>query len=272
MLDLLDLYLLRRGIPSDDRTLTFRRIDGSSHSCVIYFLPWHTPYQIARQAGFAPLDFLAAYEMPPAIVSSDPELCVMAVQALVDDAARVLRDHGIASADATIVGLSVGNLPAIYLANRLGARLCSVAGADRADLMIWESPAARVVKRRAQKRGFRLADYTSATKGYHPIENLTGVHRESVFIVGSRDPFVPPSRSAALLAAIEMHAPCARVVTLDAGHVRTLKSSSRHQREMFGDATRRRLWRVRLPFRSRPGIAAPASGAAVPVPAIRPGS
>ena len=87
MLDLLDILLLSRGTPADDRTLAFRRIDGSPASNVIYFLPWFTPFWFARRAGFAPLDFLAAYEMPPAIV-----------------------------------GLSVGTYPATYLANRIGAR------------------------------------------------------------------------------------------------------------------------------------------------------
>ena len=93
MLDLLDLLLLRRGIPSDDWTLTFRRIDGSSKSKVIYFLPWHTPLYVARHFGFTPLEFLACYEMPPAIVSSTPELSVAAVKMLVADAERLLQDR-----------------------------------------------------------------------------------------------------------------------------------------------------------------------------------
>ena len=67
MLDLLDLWLLRRGIPSDDQTLTFRRIEGNPASKVIYFLPWHTPFYVAPHAGFTPLEFLACYEMPAAI-------------------------------------------------------------------------------------------------------------------------------------------------------------------------------------------------------------
>jgi len=51
MLDLLDLWLLCRGIPSDDRTVTFQRINGYRTSNVIYFLPWHTPFYIAKQLG-----------------------------------------------------------------------------------------------------------------------------------------------------------------------------------------------------------------------------
>ncbi len=88
MFDLLDRLLLSRGTPADDRTLAFRRIDGNPASNLIYFLPWRTPFWFARRVGFAPLDFLAAYEMPPAIVSSEPAFCVQAMRGLVEDAER----------------------------------------------------------------------------------------------------------------------------------------------------------------------------------------
>src|SRR5213078_230343 len=122
MLDLVDLLLLRRGIPADDRELTFRRIDGNALSKVLYFLPWHTPFGMARQFGIAPLDFLACYEMPAAIVSSEPDLCLQAMLALVMDAERLLAERSIAGKDALVIGLSVGSYPATYLANRIGAR------------------------------------------------------------------------------------------------------------------------------------------------------
>ena len=234
MFDFLDLILLRRGIPSDDRTLTFRRIDGDPHSKVVYFLPWHTSYGFARRAGLVPLDFLACYEMPPAIVSSEPELTRMAMLGLVADAESLLAYHAVRPEELLVVGLSVGNYVATYLANRMGARLCSVAPADRVDLMIWQSPAARMVKRRAVQKGFGLSDYASATEGCHPAGNLSGIRPESLFVVGRRDPFVPPSRSAGLRAAIAAHVPSARVIELDAGHLKTLVASGRHQRSIFG--------------------------------------
>jgi len=145
MLDLVDFLPLRRRIAQDDCSLAFRRIDGNLKSKVIYFLPLQTSFSVARQAGFLPLDFLAAYEMPNAIASSEPDLCLEAMLALTEDAQHVLSDNQVAPRDAVIVGLSAGSYPATYLANQIGARLCSVASADRVDLLIWESPAARIV-------------------------------------------------------------------------------------------------------------------------------
>src|SRR5207244_8815285 len=133
-------WRLRRCTPAAHCPLTFRRIAGNAPSKVLYFLPWHTPFGIARQAGLTPLEFLACYEMPAAIVSSEPDLCLRALLALVTDAERLLAERSIAGKDALVIGLSVGSYPATYLANRIGARLCSVASADRADLAIWESP------------------------------------------------------------------------------------------------------------------------------------
>jgi hypothetical protein len=152
MFDLVDMLLLRRGIPADDQSLSFRRIDGNPASKVIYFLPWHTPFSVARGAGFLPLDFLAAYEMPPSIVSSEPALCAEAMLRLVADGEQILAAHSVVGKDALIVGLSVGSYAATNLASRIGARVCVVASADRADLVMWESFATRIVKQRAMQK------------------------------------------------------------------------------------------------------------------------
>ena len=234
MLDLVDLLLLRRGIPADDRELTFRRIDGNASSKVLYFLPWHTPFGIARQIGIMPLDFLACYEMPAAIVSSEPDLCLRAMVALVTDAQRLLAERGgIAGKDLLVVGLSVGSYPATYLANRIGARLCSVASADRADLAIWESPATRIVKHRALQKGYELPHYSKALYGTDPAQNLAGLAPNSLFVIGRNDPFIPLARKNGLLRAIDTHAPRAHVAKLHAGHFKTLVTSSRFQRAML---------------------------------------
>jgi hypothetical protein len=242
MFDVLDLLLLRRGVPKDDRTLTFRRIDGNPDSRVVYFLPWHTSYGVARQAGFVPLAFLACYEIPPALVSSEPQLSVRAMKALVDDAERLLAASGVSPREALIIGLSVGSYPAMHLAHRIGARVCAVAAADRGDLMLWQSPATRIVKRRAIQKGYRLWDFAKATHGYHPIQNLPGLRANSVFVLGEHDPFIPPTRSAALIEGIKAMARRAHIVRPEGGHVKTLVASARFQKAMCPAEKSRRVW------------------------------
>jgi pimeloyl-ACP methyl ester carboxylesterase len=168
MFDLLDLWLLRRGIPTDDSTLTFRRVDGNPRSSVIYFLPWHTPFRVARHIGLIRLDYLACYEMPPAIVSSRPELSVEALHRVAADAEALLAAQQVRGSAAILIGLSAGTYPATYLANRIGARLCAVAPSDRADRMIWESPATRLIKRRALMSGVNYWHYARAMRKRFP--------------------------------------------------------------------------------------------------------
>ena len=245
MFDLLDLWLLRRGIPSDDSTVTFRRVDGNPRSNVIYFLPWNTPFRVARHIGLIPLEFLACYEMPPAIVSSVPELSVEALHRLAADAETLLMAHQVRGSEAIIVGLSAGTYPATYLANRMGARLCAVAPSDRADRMVWESPATRLIKRRALECGISFLHYARAMRGRHPFQNLDRIASDSIFVMGTRDPFIPAQRSAGLLKAIKRMAPKVRVMSLNAGHVKTMLLSARYQYAVAG-IERPRSWFERL--------------------------
>ena len=226
MLDLLDLLLLKRGLPSDDRTLSFRRIDGDANAKVIYFLPWHTPFGICRQAGFTPLDFLACYEMPCGIVSSDPELGVKAMRLLVADAEALLTARGIAAAQALIVGLSVGTYPAIYLANRIGARLCAVAAADRGDLMLWQSPPRASSSDARCSAACGCGNFPSrcwdtipprTLRASPPTASLWWVSATRSFHRGGRRGCLRPSRR---------YAPGARVASVAGGHVKTLMMSA----------------------------------------------
>jgi hypothetical protein len=271
MLDLVDHLLLRRGIALDDCSLAFRRIEGNPRSKVVYFLPLQTSFSVARQAAFLPLDFLAAYEMPNAIASSEPDLCLQAMLALANDAHQLLIDHNVAAGDAVIVGLSAGSYPATYLANRIGARLCSVASADRIDLLIWESPAARIVRRRASQKGYVVSHYTSTLEGSHPAQNLRGLAPRSLFVVGRRDPFIPTGRMNGLLAAVEAHAPCCHVVRLAAGHVATMMLSGRHQRCLSGVTARSPAWRLLDLGGWRSALAQPAALGSLALGGVRAG-
>jgi len=271
MLDFVDLLLLRRGIAHDDCSLAFRRVDGNPKSKVVYFLPLQTSFSVARQAGFLPLDFLAAYEMPNAIASSEPDLCLHAMLALINDAQQLLSDNQVAARDAVIVGLSAGSYPATYLANRIGARLCSVASADRVDLLIWESPAARIVRRRASQKGFAVSHYTHTLDGSHPAQNLRGLAPHSLFVVGRRDPLIPTGRVNGLLAAVEAQAPRCHVVKLAAGHVKTMMLSERHQRCLSGVTARSRAWRLMDLGGWRSALAQPAVPGSAALTGIRAG-
>ncbi len=212
----------------DDTSTEFCRIDGDPGGTTICCLPWRMPFKLAMAAGLVPRrHLLACYEMPQAIVSSEPELCIRALNAVVDDAMRVMWRARLAPEQALVVGLSIGNAVATALANRTGARLCSIASADRGDLTLWESPAARHIKEKAEAKGYALADFTQALVGHHTIENLENVGAGSRFIVGLRDEFIPEARRAGLVDAVTRTLPAAEIAYVDAGHIGTMMETMR---------------------------------------------
>jgi pimeloyl-ACP methyl ester carboxylesterase len=220
--EVLDDKLLRLCSLGDDSCLTFRRVQGNGRAPVICFLPWKASLMTASRFGVVPKDNIACYELPSAIVSSEPELCVRAFHVIIDDALRLIREVGIRPQDLVVIGLSVGTAPATYLANHIGARLYSVASADYGHLMLWQSPATLLVKARAIEKGYSLADFADAMGGRHPVENLSNLREGSVFLFGDRDLLVPAPRRKSLADAVRALAVRAQIVALEHGHVRTM--------------------------------------------------
>lgn len=219
-------FLCRRSV-GDDTCTAVTRIDGDPNAALICFLPWRMPYRLAQVSRIVPPNFLACYEMPRAIVSSEPELCVRAVDAVVEDAMYIVDRARLDPAQLLVVGLSIGTAVATVLANRIGARLCSIASADRGDLTLWESPASAEVKKLAEAKGYRLSDFTRALAGLHTIENLANLAPGSRFVFGLKDELIPEARRQGLIAAVHRILPTAEVSYVDAGHFGTMSDTVR---------------------------------------------
>ncbi len=238
MMDALDYVLLNATSAQADDSLTFERVLGDLSSRVICFLPWKATITSARRMKIIPNDFLACYQLPSAIVSSEPALCAKAVEVLVDDALCLLERLAISPETITSVGFSMGNGPATVLANKSHARLCSVTSADRGDLMLWQSDAAVDIKHLARRKGYQIGDFRQALTGLDPIDNLSNIASDSVFIAAERDMFVPKARRVALLDAVRDIVPSAQIMTADRGHVRTIWQTAQRLPEILGQSVR----------------------------------
>jgi pimeloyl-ACP methyl ester carboxylesterase len=246
MFDLLDRYLLSRTPPRDERTITSRRIDGDPlDGCdLLIFLPWNTPFWLAQRLGFVGRRFTACYELAPSMASSRPESAVMALQWIVEDAEALLAPR---RRPVIVAGYSLGTYPAIYLANRLRTRVYAVAPADRGDLMIWQSPAAADIRRRARTLGLTFDDFARVISGYNPVDNLEGLAKGSAFVIGDADPFIPQERSQALIRKARRRNRDIRIIRAQRGHLRTLIHGSRLIRDELSKRLRPKpLRRARL--------------------------
>ena len=227
MLESLGQALLRGTAAVDDGSLAYHRADGDPRSRTICFLPWRMPYRLAVVLGLVPRDYLACYEMPSAIVSSEPKLCIEAMMRVTQDAEALVRRSGHPPASMVIIGLSIGSAAATYVANVLGARLLSISSADRGDLTLWESPATRHVRQFAEEKGYRLEHFSEALEGYHTIENLSNIAPASAFVFGKRDELIPEARRDGLASAVRLIRPEASITLRDASHIGTMVETLR---------------------------------------------
>ncbi len=223
---MLDALLLGAAKDGDDLCLNYRRVLGNPRSNVVCYLPWKTPFELAQKLGLVPREFMACYEMPNAIVSSEPHLCKVAMQRLVGDAMHLTTKLSHKRA-LTVIGMSMGSAPATVLANMLGARLYSFASADCGPRMLWESPASAIVRERATAKGYSLNSFLETMAGTSPIENLENIDRRSVFVFGNSDLYVPEARRHALHDALEKHHPHIERRVFNRGHVLTMVEGMR---------------------------------------------
>jgi pimeloyl-ACP methyl ester carboxylesterase len=165
---------------------------------------------------------IAAYEMPHAIVSPSPATSIQALQTVVDDFLDLMVQRDLDPANLTLMGLSIGNFAATYLANMIGARLWAIAPGDRGEVLLWSSSFAASLRKQAEARGYSYSDFEAALRDFNPINNLRNIGAGSVFIAGRFDNVVPYSSATNIAAEARASNPSTRTLVLPLGHSGTL--------------------------------------------------
>lgn len=209
-------------------SLTSRRIEVEADSGapngeqVICFLPWLLSYERCREARLLPPNVIAAYEMPHAIVSPSPATSIQALQTVADDFLEFMDERDLDPANLTLMGLSIGNFAATYLANMIGARLWAVAPGDRGEVLLWSSSFAVGLRKQAEARGYSFSDFEAALRDFNPINNLRNIGPGSIFIAGRFDSVVPYRSAMNVVAEARACNPATRSLVLPLGHSGTL--------------------------------------------------
>lgn len=225
---------IRRIGPKGENGLSCRRVellgDPASNHHIICFLPWLFSYARSAEVGLIPPGCLLAYEMPHAIVSSAPAKSVDALHVVVNDFLAMMQKLQLEPAKLTLVGLSIGNFAATYIANKIGARLWSVAAGDRGEVLVWKSSLAEGIRTQAESNGLRFSDFEKTLNAFNPINNLDNIGDHSIFIAGCFDTVVPYrcARNVALAARTRNRS--ARRIILPFGHSGTLIAGVKYLR------------------------------------------
>jgi hypothetical protein len=211
---------------SSARRIDRLRMDGDPSASTLYFLPWGVSHAIGRSLGLVGADSRACYEMPTDLVSIDPHASVASLVPLLDDASDIISR----TSDPVLVGLCLGNCPATLLARRHDASLISIATADRAERIIWESPAASQICQAIKKRGITQAQLGEMLAPLAPEEHIYHVHRPPWFISGRFDKIVPGRRTEPVIKRARERFGDVATSTLPLGHRMTLVVGSVHRR------------------------------------------
>lgn len=189
---------------------------------IVCFLPWLLSYAQCRDARLLPPQAWIAYEMPPAVVNPSPVTSIQALRIIADDFLKLMDQRKLDPAKLTLLGLSIGNFAATYLANLVGARLWSIASGDRGEVLLWSSTYASGVRMQAEARGYSFADFAAALRDFNPINNLRNIAAGSIFIAGRFDRIVPYDSAKKVAAEARSHNPATSSIVLPFGHNGTL--------------------------------------------------
>lgn len=216
------LMLPKHNESFDDQSLEFRRVAGSHENDTVVFLPWSMRFETARALGITPAKYHACYELPAGIVSSTPNVPVESLHVLhhefKDDIVNLQR----LGKKPRLIGMSMGNFPATFLANRYQLPLLSIASGHRGDWLTFHSPAARHIKYKAEAAGFSEEDFIGPLHDLNPIQNLGSLGLGSTFLFGAYDKFIPPYSRGALITKLTIERPDISVRSVPFGHMVTI--------------------------------------------------
>ena len=220
MLGLLDLINLRiKPADIDDQSTKFRRSYGAGPSRVVLFLPWNISVKTAARPYILPRRFFSCYETAHGIVSSTPHIpldCLAAVEKVFADDLEKIRQGG---HEPLLIGMSMGNFPATFLANKYGLDLISIASGHSGDWLTFHSPAAAHLRRKATDAGLRESDFKDLLRPVSPVSNLRSLGSGSQFIFGTFDHYIPRYSRDVLIDQIRKERPDIPVTTVPTGHL-----------------------------------------------------
>jgi hypothetical protein len=223
MLGLIDRINLGRGLEAlDDQSTSFRRKYGPGQSRVILFLPWNLSIETAERFCLLPRSYFACNETAPGIVSSTPQVPIdslIATEKLFLGDLDAIRKTG---REPLLIGMSMGNFPATYLANKYRLDLISIASGHSGDWLTFNSPAANHIRLKAEAMGLRESDFTALLGPVSPIHNLRSLGPKSQFIFGTFDRYIPKFSRDALIAQLAKERPDIAVTKFPFGHLATI--------------------------------------------------
>lgn len=197
MLGVLDLIMASHNKVTDDEAKDAKKffkysLDRDSDLTWVCFLPRRTTLEIAQKYHLLPEEGnILAYEVPLNLIAGNPNDTRDAFFSLVKDFEDV---HGneLKGRKISFLGISVGSMPALFLANRYKTEkvrvVCSTAKLGEG---IFSAFAARKIKRDAVGLGFDAEAYDDILDEINPVENIENLPEDIKIVISRFDKYIP---------------------------------------------------------------------------------
>lgn len=167
-------------------------LDRKNDLTWICFLPRRTTLDIAQKYSLLPKNGnIIAYEVPLDLIASDPNMTRKAFFSLIKDFQDEYKNK-LLGKDIAFLGISVGSIPAVFLANRYKNKkiriICSISKLGEG---IFHSFAARKIKKDAIKNGFDEVAYDKILNEINLIENTLNLPDDVKIVISRFDNYIP---------------------------------------------------------------------------------
>ncbi len=202
------------------------------------FLPWRTTLEEANQYNLIPKKGqIIIYEGPPNLAGLNPLQSKESLEKIADDLNEYVEKEGIPKKEISVIGLSIGTFPAFYVANNLGVkRIVVICPGARLGENIYGSIATRKIKKEAQEKYPHHEDYDRLLEGFNPIDNISNLPKNEVYVeIGKFDRYIPSRSGRELMDALMENGKNPHVKIHDFfGHCLTIHSwAVRNKRDML---------------------------------------
>lgn len=149
------------------------------------FLPWTVSITRASQIGLIPQDS-HVYTSPDGLVNPDPIRARQLQRRIVDKA----KDH---TPYKSVLGYSVGNWPAVDLANQCDIQKAVFAmPGDKLGSSMYEGIMTRSVASKSQEIGYRSSEaYDKIIGNTNPIRNISNLPSQTQVLLATHDKYIP---------------------------------------------------------------------------------
>ncbi len=212
MLGIIDRFLINlnnKNHKNTDYDITRYFIKKQSNKTWVYFVPKNMNLQILKTFGFLPNRYsVLIYGLPDSFLSSSPNIVLKVFNKLKRDFTKQYQKLLLANNELSFVGISIGNMPTFYFANKLKCKkLISLCPTDKLGDGIFKALAAdkMQIKNKTIEMGYNAIRYDLIIKGLNPIDNIKNLPKNIEIYLAGFDKYLPVYGGQRLVEKIKTH-------------------------------------------------------------------